>query len=121
MVKKATKKVVKKPAPKPEPKTDKRYELPPFAGRLPLNDAIDGLMAYDSGATDSGIHDPQLRVELDLYVRKLTIGQKDLMILAFIHERMHPPYLVEDLVSFLGWCRDILGIDMPSSISFRGH
>lgn len=106
MAKKATKKTVpKKPAPKP----DKRYALPKFKGRMPVYDAIDGLMAYDNGATDSGIKDENLRAQLVAYVDELTDQQHSLLVMGFIHARIHPPYQLEDMLVFLGWCRDNFG------------
>lgn len=36
-----------------------------------LSDAIDGLFAYDTGATDSGIHDEALRERVVAYLRSL--------------------------------------------------
>lgn len=105
MAKKAAKKA-------PATKGDKRYALPKFKGRMELHDAIDGLMAYDHGATDSGISDPALRHTVGDYVRKLTKGQQNRLMMGFIHDRMHPPYGVEDMFEFLRWMRDTLGVEV---------
>ncbi len=66
-------------------------------------------MAYDHGATDSGIKDDDLKDQLKDYFGSLDLVQQSLFVMGFIHARMHPPYAVEDMLEFIAWCRDELG------------
>ena len=54
-----------------------------------LKDSLDGLFAYDMGATDSGIHDEMLRAEIKNHLS--TLSQTD------------KKALVDRIVSEFGW------------------
>ena len=73
-----------------------------------LFDAIDGLMAYDVGATDSGIKDDALKEEVKTYLHESDYAGE--YILQFVHERLKPEggCTIEDVVELLDWLRDEL-------------
>lgn len=71
-----------------------------------LFDAIDGLMAYDLGAADSGIKDDDLKEEVRAYLHGSEHASEHL--LTFIHERLKTEHghTLGDVVELLDWLRD---------------
>lgn len=66
-----------------------------------LKDSLDGLHAYDSGATDSGIHDDSLRLRC-----RAEIAERPHLIEEFARELYgQPPYTDEDQADFIEWAQ----------------
>lgn len=64
-----------------------------------LRDALDGLHAYDGGATDSGIHDETLRAKC-----RAAVTADPKLIQEFAVELYgQPPYSDEDRQDFIEW------------------
>lgn len=64
-----------------------------------LRDALDGLFAYDNGATDSGIHDDALRAKC-----RAAVADNPKLIQQFATELYgKPPYRDEDRQDFIEW------------------
>jgi hypothetical protein len=82
-----------------------------------LFDALDGLMAYDVGATDSGIHDDALRGRVTTHLRSLSPDSCRQMADRFA--RLHylsdgargRGYGPEDDIEFRRWLRDDMGAE----------
>ena len=79
-----------------------------------LGDAMDGLYAYDEGATDSGIHNEALRqrviTELQAMDSKwLSRWIRDAML---SEEALEQGYGIADVRSFLEWLRDRMDCDV---------
>ena len=74
-----------------------------------LFDALDGLMAYDLGCTDSGIHDELLRAKVKEELKKRASVEQDLLRL-FV-ERLTPDkgYGISDVKEFISWLDDRMG------------
>ena len=80
-------------------------------------EGLDGLFAYDSGCTDSGIHDEVLRAEL---VHKLhNMSKEDLLGLSrFVREQylsedaLSQGYTLEDVAEFIHWLDDYMGFTL---------
>jgi hypothetical protein len=76
-----------------------------------LRDALDGLYAYDAGATDSGIRDEDLRARCIARLSEMHPGE----IRAMIREMWLSPeaasagYGTEDAEEFRLWLRDDMG------------
>lgn len=69
--------------------------------REALKDALDGLHAYDGGATDSGIHDDELRARC-----RAEIAANPQLIEVFADELYgEPPYTPEDIADFIEWAQ----------------
>jgi hypothetical protein len=89
-------------------------EIPEFPGRMPLFKAIDALAAYDHGATDSGIRDPDLRAAVKKYLEGLDDKQQ-LVVLGRIvreclsEESLAAGYGVEDAKEMIEWLDELLG------------
>jgi hypothetical protein len=71
-----------------------------------LFDALDGLFAYDTGATDSGIKDNVLKKEIFTYLysqcREFQLYPD--ILTEFVKEHyMNPPYGLEDAKLFIEW------------------
>ena len=64
-----------------------------------LADALDGLYAYDGGATDSGIHDPELRARCRVQIRSHP------ELIPVIAQQLYgaPPYTAADVEAFTKW------------------
>lgn len=75
--------------------------------------AIDGLMAYDVGCTDSGISDPELRAKVESELNAMTDTQKELFEKAYIEEcflsdsAIAQGYGDEDAEEFKEWLLNI--------------
>jgi hypothetical protein len=84
-----------------------------------LRDALDGLFAYDTGAVDSGIHDEALR-ERCITELKSQIGAHEVAPRLFLsrmirdmwlsEEALAQGYGIEDVMSFVVWLGDYMGI-----------
>lgn len=79
-----------------------------------LRDALDGLFAYDMGATDSGIKDNQLKERCKAELQKLTPEAFTLMAreMWLSDEAMAQGYGVADLKEFIDWLADEMGYDL---------
>lgn len=83
---------------------------------LELEVALDGLFAYDTGCTDSGIHDEVLREKVkqeladDLKNRPFSLVGPRLT--KFAKRYLEPPYGLEDIAHFIRWLRDFMEIEL---------
>ena len=83
-----------------------------------LWDALDGLLAYDLGATDSGIHDEALRARVRAQLEALPDDAFRLLISRYVRERMLSEealtagYGIEDVREFFTWMRDAMDYDI---------
>lgn len=72
-----------------------------------LFDALDGLFAYDGGATDSGIHDESLRKEVFDFIREEAKRESTFhpsILTEFVKQHYaDPPYGLEDIKEFIEW------------------
>ena len=74
-----------------------------------LKDALDGLLAYDEGATDSGIHDEGLRMRCQEYIRSLPPEEMRALVAKLTIDMWLSPealkagYGPEDAKTFLEW------------------
>ena len=81
-----------------------------------LFDSLDGLYAYDSGSTDSGIHDEKLREEIKEHLASMDEGTFRKVMSTFIRinfvseEAISKGYGIEDVAGFINWLRDRMGI-----------
>lgn len=77
-----------------------------------LFDALDGLYAYDQGATDSGIHDERLRQRVSEYLDGLETRslnetlRRYLLTMYLSDEAFDQGYGVEDVRNVLDWLYD---------------
>lgn len=77
-----------------------------------LKDALDGLIAYDEGATDSGIHDEGLRQRCQEYIRSLPPKEQRALVAKLTIDMYLSPtaldagYGPEDAKGFLEWMDD---------------
>jgi hypothetical protein len=85
-----------------------------------LSDAIDGLHAYDSGCTDSGIHDPDLKEKVRQEIQVMPCPECQLFPdrLARIlrdstlsDKAIKQGYGIEDFLGVLKWVEDLMGWD----------
>lgn len=80
-----------------------------------FNEALDGLYAYDTGCTDSGIHDPVLKAELreellkddglvrlSRYVREFHLSDEALVL----------GFTLEDTAGLIRWLADELDFSL---------
>lgn len=70
--------------------------------RTALFDALDGLLAYDVGATDSGIHDEALRQRVTDHLADLPDAERAALVRDFIGDQ---GYRDADEDEFLKWLR----------------
>lgn len=74
-----------------------------------IKDALDGLSAYDGGATDSGIHDEVLRQKVQKHIQGLQEKERRILIAQIIKETflttsaLEQGYGPEDVKDFLVW------------------
>lgn len=76
-----------------------------------LHDALDGLMAYDLGATDSGIHDELLRKQVKRHLRGLNKNDFRITISRWMRgyladEMLDQGYGIEDVRCAIDWLSD---------------
>jgi len=80
--------------------------------KVKLFDALDGLYAYDSGATDSGIRDGALRREVKTHLGSLSENDLRFIMSEFIRvafvseEALSKGYGIGDVAEFLQWLKD---------------
>ena len=71
-----------------------------------LFDSLDGLFAYDSGSTDSGIKDNELKKRVFTYLNQQCTEYQlypDILTEFVKKHYMKPPYGLEDVKNFLEW------------------
>jgi hypothetical protein len=78
-----------------------------------LDGAIDALIAYDQGATDSGVHDEQMRAAVRDYLSGLPADRYRAVGAVLIRnmvseERVELGYGPEDVREFLDWLDDLM-------------
>jgi hypothetical protein len=80
--------------------------------------ALDGLMAYDLGATDSGIHDERLRARVKDQLQALSEEEFRFTISRFVRDaclaedQLAAGYGIEDVRDFINWLSREMGIDI---------
>ncbi len=81
-----------------------------------LFDALDGLFAYDTGCTDSGIHDEALRARVKAALEKDLEGRPHSLagprLTKFARRYLEEPYTLEDVASFIRWLADYMEIEL---------
>jgi hypothetical protein len=83
-----------------------------------LFDALDGLYAYDTGCTDSGIHNESLRKDAKTYLKGLSTDGFRILMTEFIRQyfvsekAVAKGYGIEDVRSFIEWLSDSMDIDI---------
>lgn len=71
--------------------------------------SIDKLFAYDTGASDSGVKDENLRTKIIKYINKLSDDEFRIFMSTYIRERfvsedaIKNGYGIEDVKSFIEW------------------
>jgi len=79
-----------------------------------LFDALDGLMAYDGGATDSGIHDEALRARVKAHLHSLSDIDTNRVLGRFVRnvilseQSIEEGYGIEDVKEFLDWLSEYM-------------
>ncbi|MCU5414772.1 MULTISPECIES: hypothetical protein [Bacillus] len=79
---------------------------------------LDGLYAFDTGSTDSGIKDEFLRMKVIEYLESLDQEEFRIIMSNFIrdyfvsHEAIKKGYGIEDVVSFVKWLDKFMGIEI---------
>jgi hypothetical protein len=74
-----------------------------------LFDALNGLFAYDTGCTDSGVKDETLRAKVVSYLNSLSEDEFRITLSIFIREAfvseeaINEGYGIEDVKSFIEW------------------
>lgn len=83
-----------------------------------LYESLSGLIAYDSGSTDSGIKDEFLREEIKKYMHSLDENEFRVMVTGFIREyfvcesAVESGYGIEDVKYFIEWLSTFMEIDL---------
>ena len=83
-----------------------------------LFDAIDGLSAYDSGCTDSGIHDELLRQRVKDCLNGFTEEEFSVTMSVYIREHfvseeaIKQGYGIEDVAYFITWLDKSMGFSL---------
>lgn len=77
--------------------------------------AMDGLMAYDGGSTDSGIHDEILRQRVKNHLLGLSVDERRAVLSRFVRsyltdEMIAQGYGWEDARSAADWIDDQVGV-----------
>lgn len=81
-----------------------------------LSDYLSGLFAFDTGCTDSGIHDEELRHEVKTYLNTLEVDAFRLLLSRYIRDNyldepsLELGYGLEDVKSFISWLADYMDI-----------
>lgn len=75
-----------------------------------LFDLLSGSMAYDAGATDSGIDDPEMRAEVLTYIGGLSNQQQKQLLVDFVSDEVvtDDQYTVEDIAATCTWFFDFI-------------
>jgi len=74
-------------------------------------DALDGLMAYDQGATDSGTHDELLRKRVKEWLRADPALTTE-MLREWLRSLLDPPYGPGDVAEAIRWLAEEMGYDL---------
>jgi len=83
-----------------------------------LFNSLDGLYAYDTGCTDSGINDELLREKVKTYLDSLSEEEFRVIMSTYIfeyfvgEEAIKNGYGIEDVASFIRWLNDRMGISL---------
>ena len=83
-----------------------------------LFDYLDGLYAYDTGCTDSGINDELLREEVKTQLDSLSEEEFRVIMSTYIRkyfvseEAVKDGYGIEDVASFIRWLNDRMDISL---------
>lgn len=84
-----------------------------------LIDALDGLFAYDTGATDSGIHDEDLRTQcINELQRRLDQDDGRVLMSRLLRDMwlsddmLAQGYGYEDMLRFVEWLDDYMEMDL---------
>ena len=83
-----------------------------------LFDSIDGLFAYDTGCTDSGIHDETLRQEVKNHLLSITDDEFRYTISEYVRdyflsvEALDEGYGIEGVREFIEWMSNYMDIDI---------
>lgn len=82
-----------------------------------LFDAIDGLHAYDDGATDSGIRDEALRQRVIEELRADAASVPNSLVgprlMRFVRTHYYlEPYTLEDVAGFIEWLAERMELDI---------
>jgi hypothetical protein len=83
-----------------------------------LYENIDGLFAYDTGCTDSGIKDEELRERVKYNLNVMEDTEFRLFISRYIREyylsesSLENGYGIEDVSTFIKWLREYMDIDI---------
>lgn len=83
-----------------------------------LFDALDGLMAYDHGATDSGIHDENLRQQVNVYLAGLDRVTRNklltqfLMVYCLSDAKLAEGYGLADVKVLLDWLDSEMDVEL---------
>ena len=83
-----------------------------------LGNALDGLLAYDLGATDSGIHDEALRSRVQAQLHALDDETFRLVLSRYVRERLLSEdalasgYGIEDVREFIAWLSERMEYDI---------
>lgn len=73
--------------------------------------ALDGLMAYDLGAIDSGTHDEVLRKRVQEWMDVDDAATTE-MLREWLRTYLEPPYGPEDVAFAIRWLRDEMRYDL---------
>lgn len=73
--------------------------------------ALDGLMAYDVGAVDSGIHDELLRKRVQEWLHADDARTTETL-REWLRSLLEPPYGPEDVAEAIGWLSGEMGYDI---------
>lgn len=79
-----------------------------------LHSALDAIYAYDMGATDSGVSDPELRAAVLRHLRGLSDDELRI-VLAYVGrkmlagDRIRAGYGLAEVVSFAAWIDGFIG------------
>ena len=81
-----------------------------------LEEAIDALMAYDCGATDSGVYDPELKKRVQDFILNLSDKEFNLVLSKYARryltdEMLEKDYGLVNVQEAINWLKD-LGIDL---------
>lgn len=79
-----------------------------------LIDALVGLYAYDTGCTDSGIHDVVLKAKCVKELETLPLPELTIMIREqwLTDEKLADGYTIEDVHLFITWLADEMDFDL---------
>ena len=77
-----------------------------------LYDAINALMAYDMGFTDSGVHDIDLKQSVKTFLSQLDNRDFQKITTGYAELLLRKGYYLEDIKQFIDWLKNELWIDV---------